>query len=91
MTEPPEPITEPPKEEGAQTFEELGLSKEVLAALEDMGWETPTPVQRDSYPLAVAGHDIIEIRDSRLDTRACLLESPVSSRRSRSTRQLPVQ
>ncbi len=59
MTEPPEPMTEPPEEEGAQTFEELGLSKEVLAALEDMGWETPTPVQRDSYPLAVAGHDII--------------------------------
>ena len=59
MTEPPEPMTEPPEEEGAQTFEELGLSEEVLAALEDMGWETPTPVQRDSYPLAVAGHDII--------------------------------
>jgi len=52
-------MTEPPEEEGAQTFEELGLSEEVLTALRDMGWETPTPVQRDSYPLAVAGHDII--------------------------------
>jgi len=52
-------MTEPPEEEGAQTFEELGLSKEVLTALKDMGWDTPTPVQRDSYPLAIAGHDII--------------------------------
>jgi ATP-dependent RNA helicase DeaD len=53
MSETPEEI------EGAQTFEELGLTSEVLKALEEMGWDTPTPVQRDSYPLAVAGHDII--------------------------------
>ncbi len=53
MSETPEEI------EGAQTFEELGLTSEVLQALEEMGWDTPTPVQRDSYPLAVAGHDII--------------------------------
>ena len=53
MSETPEEI------EGAQTFQELGLTNEVLQALEDMGWDTPTPVQRDSYPLAVAGHDII--------------------------------
>ncbi|MBW2507377.1 MAG: DEAD/DEAH box helicase [Deltaproteobacteria bacterium] len=52
-------MTEPPEAEGAQTFEELGLTKEVLTALKEMGWETPTPVQRDSYPLAIAGHDII--------------------------------
>jgi len=52
-------MTEPPEEEGAQTFEELGLTEDVLTALKDMGWETPTPVQRDSYPLAIAGHDII--------------------------------
>ncbi|UCH30221.1 MAG: DEAD/DEAH box helicase [Myxococcales bacterium] len=52
-------MTEPAEEEGAQTFEELGLSDEVLTALGEMGWETPTPVQRDSYPLAIAGHDII--------------------------------
>ena len=52
-------MTEPPEEEGAQTFADLGLHKDVLEALEEMGWESPTPVQRDSYPLAVAGHDII--------------------------------
>ena len=54
-------MTEPPEEEGAQTFAELGLTKEVLTALDEMGWETPTPVQRDSYPLAVAGHDVTKL------------------------------
>ena len=57
MTETPE--NETPENESSQTFEELGISEEVLSALRDMGWETPTPVQRDSYPLAIAGHDII--------------------------------
>ncbi|MDH4282353.1 MAG: DEAD/DEAH box helicase [Myxococcales bacterium] len=52
-------MTEPIEEEGAQTFAELGLHPDLLRALEEMGWETPTPVQRDSYPLAIAGHDII--------------------------------
>ncbi|MBW1905409.1 MAG: hypothetical protein JRJ24_08900, partial [Deltaproteobacteria bacterium] len=54
MTETPEP-----EEEGAQTFADLGIRADVLEAIEEMGWETPTPVQRDSYPLAIAGHDII--------------------------------
>jgi ATP-dependent RNA helicase DeaD len=52
-------MTEPPEEEGAQTFADLGLHEDVLEAVGEMGWETPTPVQRDCYPLAVAGHDVI--------------------------------
>ncbi|MGB5697494.1 MAG: DEAD/DEAH box helicase [Polyangiales bacterium] len=52
-------MSEPIEEEGAQTFAELGLHPDLLEAIEEMGWETPTPVQRDSYPLAIAGHDII--------------------------------
>jgi ATP-dependent RNA helicase DeaD len=52
-------MTEPPEEEGAQTFADLGLHEDVLEAIGEMGWEIPTPVQRDCYPLAVAGHDVI--------------------------------
>ena len=52
-------MTEPPEEEGAQTFADLGIHKDILATLAEMGWETPTPVQRDSYPLAIAGRDVI--------------------------------
>ena len=54
MTETPEP-----EEDGAQTFADLGIHDDVLEAIKEMGWETPTPVQRDSYPLAIAGHDVI--------------------------------
>lgn len=52
-------MNETPDEEGVRTFDALGLSEEVLTALKDMGWEEPTPVQRDTYPLAIAGHDVI--------------------------------
>jgi ATP-dependent RNA helicase DeaD len=52
-------MTESPSGEGAQTFEALGLNEDVLQALQEMGWEAPTPVQRDTYPLAIAGKDVI--------------------------------
>ena len=54
MTETPEP-----EAEGDQTFADLGIHDDVLEAIEEMGWETPTPVQRDCYPLAIAKHDVI--------------------------------
>jgi len=40
-------------------FKELGLSKEVLQALEQMGFEEPTPIQKETIPHALAGHDVI--------------------------------
>jgi ATP-dependent RNA helicase DeaD len=52
-------MSEATSEAPAQTFEELGVGEQVLRALRDMGWESPTPVQRDSYPLVVAGRDVI--------------------------------
>jgi ATP-dependent RNA helicase DeaD len=52
-------MNEPPEAEGAQTFADLGIHDDVLEALHEMGWTTPTPVQRDSYPLVIAGHDVI--------------------------------
>jgi ATP-dependent RNA helicase DeaD len=52
-------MNEPPEAEGAQTFADLGIHDDVLEALREMGWTSPTPVQRDTYPLAIAGHDII--------------------------------
>lgn len=52
-------MTEALAEEAPQTFEELGLHDDVLQALAELGWETPTPVQRDSYPIVVEGNDVI--------------------------------
>lgn len=52
-------MNEPMEENDATTFAELGICEDVLRALRQMGWESPTPVQRDSYPLVIAGHDVI--------------------------------
>ena len=40
-------------------FEELGLSERSLAAVEALGYETPTPVQEQAIPLVLRGRDII--------------------------------
>ena len=40
-------------------FRDMGLGDEVLRAIEDMGWDEPTPVQWESYPLAAEGKDLI--------------------------------
>ena len=40
-------------------FNELGLSKKTLAAIETMGYTEPTPVQEQAIPLVLEGRDII--------------------------------
>jgi len=42
-----------------KTFEDFGLSQEVLGALVDMGFESPTPIQKAALPSALAGRDVI--------------------------------
>jgi len=39
------------------TFETLGLSPALLRALAENSYTTPTPIQLESIPLALAGHD----------------------------------
>ena len=41
------------------TFRELGLNDDILAAVEEMGYTEPTPVQLQSIPLVLAGHDVV--------------------------------
>jgi ATP-dependent RNA helicase DeaD len=41
------------------TFEELGLSKPVLDALEHLGYKQPTPIQEETIPLLLQGRDVI--------------------------------
>ncbi|HIF07431.1 MAG TPA: DEAD/DEAH box helicase [Gemmatimonadetes bacterium] len=43
------------------TFEELGVSAELRAAVEAMGWEQPTPIQVKSIPTGLAGADLVGI------------------------------
>ncbi|WP_255454152.1 DEAD/DEAH box helicase [Pontibacillus sp. HMF3514] len=41
------------------TFNQLGLSKSVLKAVEELGFEEATPVQEQTIPLAMDGRDVI--------------------------------
>ncbi len=41
------------------TFESLGLSAELLRAVADSGYTTPTPIQAQAIPLVLAGRDLM--------------------------------
>ena len=41
------------------TFADLDLAPELLDAVRDAGYESPTPIQRDAIPLALRGRDLI--------------------------------
>ncbi|MDQ6954299.1 MAG: DEAD/DEAH box helicase [Mariprofundaceae bacterium] len=41
------------------SFEALGLSAELLRAVADQGYTTPTPVQAKSIPVILEGHDVL--------------------------------
>ena len=43
------------------TFDELGLSDKVLAAVQASGYATPTPIQAQAIPPALQGKDILGI------------------------------
>ncbi|HEY9549908.1 MAG TPA: DEAD/DEAH box helicase, partial [Kiloniellaceae bacterium] len=41
------------------TFEDLGLSPEVLRAVQDVGYTTPTPIQQKAIPVVLMGRDVL--------------------------------
>ena len=45
--------------QNATTFDDLGLSPELLKGIKDVGYEEPTPVQVETIPLLLAGNDVI--------------------------------
>ena len=40
-------------------FADLGLSTEILRAVEDMGYRTPTPIQAQAIPTVLMGRDVL--------------------------------
>ncbi len=48
-----------PALEVATTFEELGMAPQILEALTEMGYRTPTPIQKQAIPLVLAGRDLM--------------------------------
>lgn len=41
------------------SFEELGISKEILKAIEDIGFEEPSPIQKQAIPVILERKDVI--------------------------------
>ena len=54
-------------------FSELNLNPKVLKAVDEAGYETPTPIQAGAIPAALAGQDVLGI---------CLLYTSPSPRDS---------
>ena len=48
-----------PALEAATTFSDLGLDSKILAALEEMGYQIPTPIQKQAIPLVLSGRDLM--------------------------------
>jgi ATP-dependent RNA helicase DeaD len=40
-------------------FKELGLSEQIQTAIDELGFEEPTPIQEQAIPELLAGHDVI--------------------------------
>ncbi len=52
----PEPVIEAPV---GNDFAALGLRKELLSALSALGYDAPTPIQRETIPLLLSGQDML--------------------------------
>jgi ATP-dependent RNA helicase DeaD len=46
-------------EPSAETFDQFGLSEPLMQAINEVGYEAPTPIQVKTIPLLMAGRDVI--------------------------------
>jgi len=58
VTTSPQTSSESP---GSGRFEDLGLSPQILEAVKDAGYSTPTPIQAQGIPTVLKGRDVIGI------------------------------
>ncbi len=73
----------------AAGFAELGLRPELLSALSRLGYEEPTPIQRETIPLVLSGRDLVgQAATGTGKTAAFAL--PVLERLDRSKRPAPI-
>ena len=49
----------PPPETARTVFADLGLSDQVLRAIDDMGYRHPTPIQEQAIPYVLMGRDVM--------------------------------
>ncbi|MBV9750801.1 MAG: DEAD/DEAH box helicase, partial [Acetobacteraceae bacterium] len=53
---PAPPVPEP---DDAPGFDQLGLSPEILRAVDEMGYKIPTPIQAQAIPVVLMGRDVL--------------------------------
>jgi ATP-dependent RNA helicase DeaD len=49
----------PTPDDDATSFADLNLRPELLKAISGLGYEEPTPIQREAIPPMMAGHDLL--------------------------------
>jgi ATP-dependent RNA helicase RhlE len=54
-------------------FEDFKLNRQLLNAVEELSYKTPTPIQRKSIPAILAGHDLIGIAQTGTGKTAAYL------------------
>ncbi|QMU31281.1 DEAD/DEAH box helicase [Adhaeribacter radiodurans] len=55
------------------TFEDFKLNRQLLNAVADAGYTTPTPVQQQTIPLITAGHDVMGVAQTGTGKTAAYL------------------
>jgi ATP-dependent RNA helicase RhlE len=43
------------------TFEDFALNRQLLSAVDDLGYTEPSPIQEKAIPLILQGHDVLGI------------------------------
>ena len=52
------------EEEVEKTFADLGLTESLCEACATLGFKKPTPIQRESLPIALSGKDLIGLAET---------------------------
>ncbi|MFD3002121.1 DEAD/DEAH box helicase [Pontibacter toksunensis] len=66
-------MAEEEAEKEITTFEDFKLNKQLLNAIEEAGYEKPTPIQQQAIPLIMAGQDILGIAQTGTGKTAAYL------------------
>ena len=61
------------------TFQELGLCKPILTALDDLGYQRPSPIQEKAIPPALAGRDVLGCAQTGTG-KTCAFATPILQR-----------
>ena len=95
------PAPEPDRTPDTQSFADLGVDDRVLAAIKDVGYETPSPIQAATIPPLLAGNDVVGLAQTGTGKTAAfaipiLMRVDVAAREPRAlilapTRELAIQ